>query len=67
VQQLLFWLREIRVVRLCFLQLARRTSEIHVRVMGQVDHGEQGLWDVSDVVVAVDSRRRKVIPRIDGS
>jgi hypothetical protein len=42
-------------------------SEIRVRVMGQVDRGEQGLWEVLDVIVAVGSRLRKVVPRIDGS
>jgi hypothetical protein len=30
----------------------------------QVDRGEQGLWEGFDVVVAVSSRRRKVVPRI---
>lgn len=42
-------------------------KEIRVRVMDQVDRGEQGLWEVLDVIVAVGSRLRKVVPRIDGS
>jgi hypothetical protein len=42
-------------------------SEIRVRVMGQVDRGEQGLWEVLDVIVAVGRRLRKVVLRTDGS
>lgn len=41
-------------------------SGFRVRVMGQVYRGEQGLWDSFDVVVAVRSRRRNVVPRIAG-